>query len=62
MALLPERCMTPDPVYRDPDDLGAEAMKFLVQLVIEAQLITAHRTPVGGIEDEDHQPAAKFLE
>jgi hypothetical protein len=33
-----------------------------VQLVIEAELITAHRATVGGIEDEDHQATAKFLE
>ena len=61
MARVPEGCVAPDAVYRDADDVGTQAMKLRVQLVIEAHLVTADGTEVGGIEDKDHQPAAKFL-
>src|SRR3954464_3078501 len=62
MSVARERSVAPDAVDGDADDLGAVLAEFRKDLVVESDLVTAHRTPVGGIENEDDGTAAKITE
>ena len=49
--------VTPRAVDRDPDERGAEPLELGQCLVVEGQLVAAHRAPIGRIE-RHHQVAA----
>src|SRR6476620_9347308 len=56
------RRVAPDAVHRDADNLRAVLTKPGKYLLVKRPLITAHRTPVSGIEHEDNGAAAEIAE
>jgi hypothetical protein len=49
-----EGAVTPDAVHRDAEERGAEPLKFGEHFIEQRDLVATDRTPVGGVEDEDH--------
>ena len=60
LALVPKGDVTPDSVDRDADELRVVATELVVQLVVDGELIAAHRAEVGGVEDEHQRAAAEI--
>src|SRR6185503_4341608 len=60
VSLAREGCVAPDSVHGDPNQRCAMAAKLGKELVVERQLVTAHRAPIGRIKDEYYRPAAEL--
>jgi hypothetical protein len=54
--------VTPHTVNGNPEHLGIVTPEFRQDFVIQCQLISTHRAPVGGVEDQDDGMAAKVRE
>jgi hypothetical protein len=54
--------VTPNTVNGNPEYLGIVTAEFRQDFVVQCQLISAHRTPVGGVEDQNDGMAAKVRE
>jgi hypothetical protein len=50
LAVLRECLVTPDPVNRNAQQLGAERLKLGEDLVVQRHLVAAHRTPIRRIK------------
>src|SRR5665213_3118985 len=59
LALATQRHVTPYAVDGHCQQLRIKFAELLQQLVIERQLVTTHRTPVGRIKNQNHVAAAK---
>src|SRR6266446_2378363 len=57
-ALAGERSVAPGAIHRDAEQLGAVALELGQDLVVQRHLIAADRTPVRGIERQNHGLAA----
>jgi hypothetical protein len=44
--------MTPGAIDGDPDEFGSVAAEFREHLIVERDLVAAHRTPVRRVEGE----------
>ena len=60
LAVARERAVTPHAIHRDPDQLGPVLAELRQDLVVKAHLITADRTPIRGVEREDHGATAEL--
>src|SRR5262249_5622961 len=54
--------VTPHAVHGDAEQFRIVLLKLGQQLVVERDLVTAHRTPVGRIETEDQPVAAELVQ
>src|SRR5207302_11519162 len=59
-AVTGECRVAPYAVHGDAEELGVIALELWQHLVIERHLVAAHGAPVGGIECQDHGPAAEI--
>src|SRR6267142_1752014 len=62
LAIVRERLMTPGAVDRDAKKLRAVPAELGQDVVVEAHLVAADRTPVGRVEGKDHAPAGQLVE
>jgi hypothetical protein len=54
--------MTPRPIHRNTEDLGAIFLKLRADLVVERDLVAANRAPIGRVEGEYHPATSQFAE
>src|SRR5438093_9929596 len=62
VAVLRERGVAPHAVDRDPQQPGPVLLELRKDLVVQRHLVPADRTPVRGIEGEDHRLALQLPE
>src|ERR1700760_3051426 len=53
VAIARKGCVAPHPVNRDSQEFGVVLVKFGQKLVVEGDLIAAHRAPVCRVESDD---------
>jgi hypothetical protein len=61
-AVLGEGLMTPGPVHRNAEELGAVLAELRQDFVVQRHLIAADRAPICGIESQDHRPTLQIAE
>src|SRR5688500_607906 len=60
LARLGEGAMAPHAVHGHAKHLRAELLELTRQLAVDGHLVAADRAPVGGVEGQDHGPAAQL--
>jgi hypothetical protein len=60
MPRVRECRVTPHAIDGNADQSGTVSLEFARDLVVQRQLIAAHRTPIRGVEHENHPTSTEL--